>query len=132
MPEMRVTSVSHILYRVWDVEAAFGFFVDVLGFAPQRRGNITYARLGDVLIEFARTDAPAEPPTQYIFGLRVEDLDQVLSELQSKGVEIVRPVFEGTSFWGRQVVVAVPGAPPLALREWRAPDGPSFEGWTPA
>lgn len=128
---MRVTAVNHILYRVWDVEASYRFFVDVLGFAPQKRGNFTYARLGDVLIEFARTDPPSEPPSQYVFGLRVEDLDQLMSELQAKGVEVVRPIFEGASFWGRQAVVAVPGAPPVALREWRAPDGPSFEGWTP-
>lgn len=128
---MQVKAVSHILYPVWDVEASVAFFVDALGFVRQPRGNITYARLGDVLVEFARTDPPAEPPTGYVFGVEVDDIDEAVAELTAKGAEVIRPIFEPTSFWGRQAVVSVPGAPPLALREYRAPDGPRFEGWTP-
>jgi hypothetical protein len=35
------------------------------------------------------------------------------------------------SVWARQVVVRDPGGPSIALREWRAPDGPYFTDWYP-
>jgi predicted enzyme related to lactoylglutathione lyase len=72
-----------------------------------------------------------EPTTLYAVGMAVDDLDATLAELQAKGVEIVREPWQARTFWGRQAVIRDPGGASIALREWRAPDGPHFTGWHP-
>jgi predicted enzyme related to lactoylglutathione lyase len=124
--------VSHVPFRVWDRDAAQKFFTDVLGFALHPRGAIIYVRLADVLVELLPADEPEDPATvPYVFGLEVEDLDAVLAAAVASGASIVRPPFKPTSFWGRQAVIGVPGGPPMALRQYEAPDGPAFAEWYP-
>jgi predicted enzyme related to lactoylglutathione lyase len=126
------TRVSHVPFRVWDREAAEKFFIDVLGCEPHPRGAITYVRLGEVLIELLPADEPADPMAMpYIFGAEVEDLDAVFATALASGASVVRPPFTPTSFWGRQAVIGVPGGPPVALRQYEAPDGPTFTEWHP-
>jgi hypothetical protein len=43
----------------------------------------------------------------------------------------MRPIWKTRSVWGRQAVIQDPGGPSIALREWRAPDGPYVTGWYP-
>jgi catechol 2,3-dioxygenase-like lactoylglutathione lyase family enzyme len=128
----RATRVSHVPFRVWDREAAQEFFINVLGFELHPRGTITYVRLADVLIELLPAEKPADPATQpYVFGAEVEDLDAVFAAALAGGARAVRPPSKPISFWGRQAVIAVPGGPPMALREYEAPDGPTFSDWHP-
>jgi hypothetical protein len=54
-----------------------------------------------------------------------------MAELHARGIETVRPIWNTRSLWARQAVVRDPGGPSIALREWRAPDGPYFTGWYP-
>jgi predicted enzyme related to lactoylglutathione lyase len=132
---LKVSSVSHIQYRpIHDREKAIDFFVNALGCELQVRGRITYAIIGDTLIEMSgeSPDAAVDPLSdRYIFGIPVDNLEEAIAELEAKGATVTRAPFTPTSFWGRQAVVSVPGGPPLALREWRAPDGPHFTDWKP-
>ncbi|HXW78862.1 MAG TPA: VOC family protein [Acidimicrobiales bacterium] len=124
--------VSHVPFRVWDREAAQKFFIDVLGFELHPRGEITYVRLGEVLIELLPAEEPEDPTTvPYVFGVEVEDLDAVVATALASGANVVRPPSRAISFWGRQAVISVPGGPPMALRQYEAPDGPTFAEWHP-
>jgi predicted enzyme related to lactoylglutathione lyase len=131
---MRINDVSHILYRVYDRDAATKFFVDAFGCELLERGPITYAVIGNVLIEMISNDAAVEAEAlsdRYMFGVSVDSLEQAIRECQEHGSQLTKPIFTPVSFWGRQAVVSVPGGMPVALREWRAPDGPHFRGWHP-
>lgn len=124
--------ISHVPFRVWDKGAALTFFTEALGFVHHPRGPITYVRLGDVLVELLPADEPADPASlPYVFGVEVEDLDVAIDSVLAAGASVIRPIFTPTSFWGRQAVVSVPGGPPMALREYEAPDGPTFADWSP-
>jgi predicted enzyme related to lactoylglutathione lyase len=126
------TRVSHVPFRVWDRDAAQKFFTSVLGFELHPRGPITYVRLADVLVELLPAEEPEDPTTvPYVFGVEVEDLDTVLAAAVAGGASVVRPPFSATSFWGRQAVIGVPGGPPMALRQYETPDGPTFAEWHP-
>jgi predicted enzyme related to lactoylglutathione lyase len=126
--------VSHVIYRVWDRERAAAFLVDALGGTLQPRGNIVYVVFGDTLVEMVWEDPDSEADAEserYTFGLVVDDLEAAIGELEVKGAKVVRRLDAPSSFWGRQAVITVPGGTPIALREWRAPDGPHFMGWRP-
>jgi predicted enzyme related to lactoylglutathione lyase len=128
----RAMRVSHVPFRVWDRDAAQTFFVDVLGFELHPRGAITYVRLGEVLIELLAADEPEDPTAvPYVFGVEVEDIDAVFASALASGTGVVRPPTLAMSFWGRQAVISVPGGPPIALRQYEAPDGPTFVEWHP-
>lgn len=131
---MRIKGVSHILYRIYDRAAAIKFFVDAFGCDLLERGPITYAIIGDVLIEMIHNDPAVEAEAlgdRYMFGVSVDSLEEAIRECQQHGSHLTKPIFVPVSFWGRQAVVSVPGGMPIALREWRAPDGPHFRGWHP-
>lgn len=124
--------VSHVPFRVWDRDAAQKFFIDGLGFELHARGAIIYVRLGDVLMELLPAEEPEDATTvPYVFGVEVEDLDAVLATALANGASVVRPPAKPISFWGRQAVIGVPGGPPMALRQYEAPDGPTFTEWHP-
>ena len=124
--------VSHVPFRVWDQDAAEQFLVEVLGFELHPRGAITYVRLGEVLIELLPAEEPEDPTTvPYVFGVEVEDVDAILATALATGAIVVRPPSTAISFWGRQAVIGVPGGPPIALRQYEAPDGPTFVDWHP-
>ena len=128
----RAIRVSHVPFRVWDRDAAQKFFIDVLGFELHPRGAITYVRLGEVLMELLSAEEPEDPTTvPYVFGVEVEDLDAVFASALASGASVVRPPVSAVSFWGRQAVIGVPGGPPMALRQYEAPDGPTFAEWYP-
>lgn len=128
-------NISHITYRVWDLEKSVEFFTKLLGFYEQTRGNIVYVGIGDTLVELGRAGEGEgeqdQDPNSYAFGVAVENLDELIASLEASGVKVVKPIWSAISFWGRQAVVAAPGGPQIALREWRAPDGPHFTEWHP-
>jgi predicted enzyme related to lactoylglutathione lyase len=130
----KIGTVSHIIYPTTSVETSRDFFVETMGFFLQQRGTTTYVGIGDTLLELSRRDAltdDPERPTGYLLGLTVDDLDSALADLTGKGVEVTRPIWKARTFWGRQAVIREPGGTQLALREYRAPDGPHFTGWQP-
>src|SRR4051794_30992777 len=128
---IRINNISHVQYPVEDVARTVEFLTATLGFYLQQRGSITYVSMGDTLLEVVQARPGTEPDTLYAVGVAVDDLDAALRELQPLGVEVVRPPASARSFWGRQAVVRHPGGATIALREWRAPDGPHFAGWHP-
>jgi predicted enzyme related to lactoylglutathione lyase len=124
--------VSHVPFRVWDRDAAQNFLVDVLGFELHPRGEITYVRVGEVLVELLPGEEPEDPTkVPYVFGVEVDDVDAAYDMALANGATVVRPPAKPISFWGRQAVIGVPGGPPMALREYEAPDGPTFSEWHP-
>ncbi len=131
--------VSHIYYRVRDVEESIEFYTKNLGFTLLRKyltnGRLSaYVELDGVLLEFGvpadLSELPGERTIRRI-GIAVDDMDAALADLTSKGVEVVREPWDATTFWGRQAVIRDPSGYEVSLREWSAPDGPTFEGWTP-
>ena len=139
---------SHIYLRVRDVDESIDFYTNKLGFSLLRKYRSgdrvsAYVRLGGVLLELGLPHLPSELPgedpvwRQYggparKFGIAVTDIDAAVADLKSKGVEIVRERWDARTFWGRQAVIRDPSGYEVSLREWRAPDGPDFEGWVPA
>jgi predicted enzyme related to lactoylglutathione lyase len=144
---VRARNVSHIIYPVTDREKSIAFLTQALGLYVQQRGQTTYLGAGDTLLELVQPQgttaayvnsvrqiaepAGAERPVAYLLGLAVDDLDAALAAVQEHGGEIVRPAWQARTFWGRQAVIKDPGGAQIALREWRPPDGPHFEGWHP-
>ena len=131
---VKFKTVSHVIFRVWDRTMATEFLVGALGGYLQERGSIVYVGFGDTLVEMIRDEPDAEADAfgiRYSFGLEVDDLDAAIAMLETKGATVVGMNATPSSFWGRQAVLSVPGGTPIALREWRAPDGPHFTGWEP-
>ena len=129
-----VSNVSHITYPTTDPDRSKAFLLEALGGYLQQRGSTTYVGFGETLLELGRRDAIREDPDRpvdYIFGLVVDDLDAALAALTARGVEVTRPIWQARTFYGRQAVVRDPTGPQIALREYRAPDGPHYTGWQP-
>jgi catechol 2,3-dioxygenase-like lactoylglutathione lyase family enzyme len=125
------TNVSHVLYPVSDLDKSVDFLTNVLGGFLQRRGQAIHIAFGQTLLELVPAPAEAAAHPWYAVGLAVTDLDAAMAELRARGIETVRPIWQTRSVWARQAVVRDPGGPSVALREWRAPDGPYFTGWYP-
>jgi catechol 2,3-dioxygenase-like lactoylglutathione lyase family enzyme len=133
-----ITSVSHINRAVRDLDRTIAFYTQNLGFYLLRRyirngREGCYIGLGDVLFELG-VSQDVEAATASIssrLGLTVTDLDAVVADLRSKGVEIVEEPAEMRTFSGRQAAIRDPDGYVIALREWRAPDGPHYAGWQP-
>jgi predicted enzyme related to lactoylglutathione lyase len=126
-----INNVSHILYPVDDVARSIEFLSRTFGFYVQERGSTTYLGCGDTLLEVVQAQPGREAATLYAVGLAVDNLDGALADLAAQGVELVREPWNARTFWGRQAVIRDPGGANIALREWRAPDGPHFDGWHP-
>ena len=123
---------SHIIYPVTDMDAVVKFFTEALGFYFQRYSTAideAYVGLGDTLLNLTHHDQNPNR-TVYEFGLTVDDMDVAIKHLESHGAVVSKAVWEGRSFWGRQVVMDIPGGSPIALREWRSGDGPHFTNWS--
>ena len=134
------TAISHIPYRVRDMDESIAFFTEILGFNLLRRWLASdgwegaYLEKADVLLEMMLIADESELPGDRLdrkLGLLVPDLDAALAELTAKGVKVGIEPFEPRTFWGRQAGIYDPSGYIISLREWRAPDGPHFAGWQP-
>ena len=138
---VQASNFSHIYLPVNDVDQAIEFYTQNLGFKLYRKyrmnagGNASaYVELGGVLLELtqSRVPLPRDPErTEARIGLAVDDIEAAMAELQSKGVEVERPVFEARTFWGKQAMIKDPSGNGISLREWEAPDDPYYPDWTP-
>ena len=134
-----ITSFSHIYHRVRDLDESIEFYTTRLGFYLLRRYTMdgrdsAYIGLADVLLEMSVARNPAElpgPEGERRLGLTVDDLDGVAASLRAAGVEFVQEPYAARTFWGRQAAIKDPSGYIISLREWRSPDGPRYEGWSP-
>lgn len=134
-----ITGFSHINRRVRNLDETIEFYTKHLGFYLLRRYTTdgregAYVGLGDILFELGQAPDGAEiamDETNTRLGLSVTDLDALVNQLRSEGVEIVSEPAEMRTFWGRQAAIKDPSGYVFALREWRAPDGPAFFDWQP-
>ena len=133
-----ITSLSHVYFPVRDIDETIDFYTQKLAFSLLRRGSnngreSAYLSLDGILLELntSETTPSSDGRTELRLGLTVDDMDATLSELRSKGVEVAREPWDAYTFWGRQAQIKDPSGYIISLREWRAPDGPNFEGWQP-
>jgi catechol 2,3-dioxygenase-like lactoylglutathione lyase family enzyme len=133
-----IIGVSHINRPVRDLDETIEFYTKNLGFYLLRRYRRNewegaYIGIGDVLLELGASPDAMSRATGIVgrLGLTVSDLDEVLADLRKKGVEIVEEAAEMRTFNGRQAAIRDPNGYTIALREWRAPDGPHFADWQP-
>jgi catechol 2,3-dioxygenase-like lactoylglutathione lyase family enzyme len=123
--------------RVRDLDESIRFYTDNLGFHLLRKYKFTldglpmaYVGLNDILIEMFEA-GPGEHLNHVSFGLTVTNLDAAMNSLRERGIPIVRENFSPRSFWGRQAGIDDPSGHGVSLREWHAPDGPSYPDWQP-
>jgi lactoylglutathione lyase len=131
------TSFCFIPMRVRDLDETIRFYTEDLGFYLLRKYKFTpdglpmaYVGLKDVLLELFEAEADATID-RVSFGLTVTNLDEAMERLRSRRVPIVRENFTPRSFWGRQAGIDDPSGHGVSLREWHAPDGPTYLDWQP-
>ena len=89
----KVTGVGGIFYKVEDAEATARWYKEVLGVGGQ--WGATFAHSNDaggytMLTQFkATTEYFAPSDKGFMINLRVDDLDGMVADLESKGVEIL-------------------------------------------
>jgi catechol 2,3-dioxygenase-like lactoylglutathione lyase family enzyme len=123
-----MTTVS-VRYIVDDVDAAIGFYTDILGFHVQMHPAPGFAMLdrGDLRLLLnspgggggAGQPMPdgtlPEPGGWNRFQVEVDDLDSVVGDLRAKGAHFRNDVVTGVG--GRQVLVEDPAGNPVELFE---------------
>ena len=149
-------SITNIEYQVQDLDRSIEFFTSSLGFYLQRRthkggrvadsgdarerGEHVFVGLGDTWVELmpppsavdAALDYSLRARPNYVFAVAVNDLDQAISDLDAKGIEMGPVLEHPQSFWGRQVIINPgPIGQPIALRAFRQPDHTQFMDWHP-
>jgi catechol 2,3-dioxygenase-like lactoylglutathione lyase family enzyme len=135
-----ITGYSHINLPVQDMAESIVFYTEILGFSLLRKWNVNgkeaaYVCFQGILFELTTPSRPApadEDRTETRLGFTVNNLDAALDAFRKAGVTIAREPWDAQTFWGRQAYIVDPSGYILALREWRAPDGPSFTDWVPA
>lgn len=136
---MDVKGFSHIYLPSRNAEESIEFYTKILGFKLFRKYNMNgrlsaYVELGGVLLEL--TDGATNTPdqdgrTEPRIGLEVPDINAAIEELKAAGVEIAREPWAAMTFWGTQAMIKDPSGYIISLREWRAPDGPTYMDWKP-
>ncbi len=137
MSDALIQGFSHILLPVPDVQQTMNFYCEHLGFSLLRRYRLGemesgYLTLGGVLLEVVplhNGDARPERLDNPI-GLAVSDLDAVLTDLRSHGIEC-GDANDARTFWGRQAKIRDNSGYLVSLRQYNEPDGPNFAGWQP-
>jgi catechol 2,3-dioxygenase-like lactoylglutathione lyase family enzyme len=114
---MRTLGVHHVSVNVDDVEAAVGFYADVLGLAVRsdRPGfgfGGAWLDAGDQQLHLIEGEVP--PGRGQHFALAVADLDAVVVELRARGVAVSDPSPVGA---GRQAFVSDPAGNLVELHQ---------------
>jgi glyoxylase I family protein len=97
---MEPTGVHHVSINVPDVDAALGFYVDLLGLSvrkdrPDFNFGGAWLDVGGQQVHLIQADAP--PNLGQHFAIAVGDLNEVVGELRGKGQTVTEPVVSGTS-----------------------------------
>jgi catechol 2,3-dioxygenase-like lactoylglutathione lyase family enzyme len=114
---MKPAGLDHVSIMVADVDAAYAFYVDVLGLTP-RTDRPDFGIGGHWLDAGAQQvhlveGAPPNRAGQH-FALRVDDLDGVVTELRGKGFTVDDPFHTGV---GRQTTVDDPAGNVVELNQ---------------
>lgn len=91
---MQPRAIHHVSINVPDIEAAFRFYTDVLGFTPRDdRPDFAFGGAwldaGGQQLHLVEGDAP-DAKGQH-FAVLVDDLDATVAELRDRGVEVADP-----------------------------------------
>ena len=105
---MATLGVHHVSIMTPDVDAALGFYLDVLGLT--RRADRPDFGIGGAWLDVGGqqvhlVEGPAPTYTGQHFALLVDDLDGVVSELRARGFDVQEPFDSGV---GRQTTVTDP------------------------
>ncbi|MBI2169682.1 MAG: VOC family protein [Actinobacteria bacterium] len=118
-PPVHPLAVHHVSVNVSDVEAARAFYTDVLGLMPRSdRPDFGFGGAwldaGGQQLHLVEGDVPPEKGQH--FAILVADLDETVSELRSRGVEVSDPfpVGEGPS---RQAFLSDPSGNLVELHQ---------------
>lgn len=114
---MRPLAVHHVSLNVDDVEAALEFYVDVLGLVPRPdRPDFSFGGAwldaGGQQVHLIAASPPAGLGQH--FALLVADLDDTVTELRGRGLEVSDPSPVGTS---RQAFVSDPAGNLVELHQ---------------
>ena len=135
--ESLFSSFAFIGMSVHDLDETIRFYTEELGFYLLRKYKFTsdglpmaYVGLNEVLLEIFEVE-PGAHIERVGIGLTVTNLDSALEHLSSRGIKVARENLSPRSFWGRQVSIDAPSGHSVSLREWQAPDSPSYPDWQP-
>ncbi|MSQ09744.1 MAG: VOC family protein [Dehalococcoidia bacterium] len=136
-----ITSFSHIYHRVHDVEASMAWYTKHLGFTLLRKYSMGsrvsgYLTLNNVLLELTQaanpdTDIPKPEAQERRLGLTTDNIDAEFARLRAEGVTITQEPYDARTFWGKQGAIQDLNGYVISLREWAAPDNPTFGDWQP-
>lgn len=137
-----IKRVDHVHVVAKDMGQSIDFYTRVLGFRlvrrlefgpPDRRRQLSYVGLGDMLLELVQPSHEGEflGTEARPLGLAVDDLDSTVAQLKSSGVEVVSEPATAFSFGGRQAVIRDPSGLAIELREWDPADLPPNPDWEP-
>jgi catechol 2,3-dioxygenase-like lactoylglutathione lyase family enzyme len=136
---MSITGLSHVYLKVRDVDEAIDFYTSNLGFRLLRKYTVrgmlaAYVELGGILLELGTirdTTLLPGPDGERKLGLRTTDIDAIFAQLRRNGVNVLEEPRPANTFWGRQGAIKDPSGYIITLREWEAPDSPSYADWEP-
>jgi glyoxylase I family protein len=114
---MEPLGVHHVALNVSDMESGIAFYTATLG-GSLRRDRPDFGFPG-AWIDFGNQqvhliEAPVPRNLGQHFAIRVGDLDAVVDELRSKGVEVADPVTVGSN---RQTFIDDPSGNPVELHQ---------------
>jgi glyoxylase I family protein len=133
---MRFKRIDHVEIVPLDIESTIRFYTEILGFSIRERvkvevlqdmqghtvEEVVYITLGDTTIELIKvldpTDTRHDPwgIGYRMIALEVDDMDETVEYLQSKGVAITfGPVTLGTA---KRAEMTDPNGLPIELRQW--------------
>ncbi|MDP2730075.1 MAG: VOC family protein [Dehalococcoidales bacterium] len=122
--------IDHIEITTGNLEKTISFYTDILGFKIKQRNKmdrppleeIDYLTLGDTMIEVLSVKEPAPLAIQQwqvgyrMMALEVENMDEAIEYLKSKGVEISQqPRATGAS---KRAEIKDPDGRSIELRQW--------------
>jgi catechol 2,3-dioxygenase-like lactoylglutathione lyase family enzyme len=115
--------VHHVSINVDDVEAALGFYVDVLGLAartdrPDFGFGGAWLDAGGQQVHLIEAQPP--PGLGQHFALQVDDLDEAVAELRGRDVDVSDPSPVGS---GRQSFLTDPAGNVVELHQAKDPTG---------
>jgi glyoxylase I family protein len=114
---MEPLAIHHVAINVADVDVGVAFYTDTLGGTlRQDRPDFgvpgAWIDLGGQQVHLV--EAPVPRNLGQHFAIRVADLDAVVEELRSKGIDIADPVGTGPN---RQTFINDPAGNPVELHE---------------
>ena len=114
---VRTTAVHHVSINVDDVDAAVGFYTEVLGLSrrddrPELGIDGAWLDAGGQQVHLIL--APVPQNLGQHFAVRVDDIDTSVAELRGRGIEVSAPSAVGT---GRQAFLQDPAGNVVELHE---------------